>query len=172
MPISSEKLQDRARDTALALPGVSHRRSCTEQLDACKVAGKVFLIVTDDPDERIVTLKAEPEYGRLPQHEHPSIALVGTLPDRPITLAPWPRILKRAGSTSVCNSGPHHLSACLIRAEHQPQCWSTPAARRCPPPRSWSTATAESTSVRGRAHRDRQVLDFIGLNSPIVWQNA
>lgn len=75
MPISGEKLQDRARDTALALPGVSHGRSCTEQLDAYKVAGKVFLIVTDDPDERIVTLKTEPEYGRLLQHEHPSIAL-------------------------------------------------------------------------------------------------
>jgi predicted DNA-binding protein (MmcQ/YjbR family) len=73
MPISGEKLQDRARDTALALPGVSHGRSCTEQLDAYKVAGKVFLIVTDDPDDRIVTLKAE--------HEHPSIAL--GLPTKP-----------------------------------------------------------------------------------------
>jgi predicted DNA-binding protein (MmcQ/YjbR family) len=53
MPISGEKLQDRARDTALALPGVSHGRPFTEQLDVYKVAGKVFLIVTDDPDERI-----------------------------------------------------------------------------------------------------------------------
>jgi hypothetical protein len=51
MPISGEKLQDRARDTTLALPGVSHGRSCTEQLDAYKVAGKVFLIVTDDTDD-------------------------------------------------------------------------------------------------------------------------
>ncbi|MFF1570967.1 hypothetical protein ACFVY1_48020 [Streptomyces sp. NPDC058293] len=40
MPISGEKLQDRARDTALALPGVSHGR----QLDVYKVAGKVFQI--------------------------------------------------------------------------------------------------------------------------------
>ncbi|MCX4419237.1 MmcQ/YjbR family DNA-binding protein [Streptomyces mirabilis] len=40
------------------------------------MAGKVFLIVTGDPDERIVTLKAEPEYGRLLQHEHPSIPRV------------------------------------------------------------------------------------------------
>ncbi|WP_426513088.1 MmcQ/YjbR family DNA-binding protein [Dactylosporangium sp. McL0621] len=73
MPISGEKLQDRTRDTAPALPGVSHGRPFTEQLDVYKVAGKVFPIVTDDPDERIVTLKAEPEYGRLLQHEHPSI---------------------------------------------------------------------------------------------------
>jgi len=48
------------------------------------VAGKVFLIVTDDPDERIVTLKAEPEYGRLLQHEHPSITPgPPTTPSRP-----------------------------------------------------------------------------------------
>ncbi len=65
MPISGEKLRDRVRGTALALHGVSHGRPFTEQLDVYKVAGKVFLIVTDDPDERIVTLKAEPEYGRL-----------------------------------------------------------------------------------------------------------
>ncbi len=38
-----------------------------------KVVGKVFLIVTDDPDEPIVTVKAEPEYGRLLQGRHPSI---------------------------------------------------------------------------------------------------
>ncbi|GAB3975418.1 hypothetical protein GCM10029978_059500 [Actinoallomurus acanthiterrae] len=69
MPISGEKLQDRARDTALALPGVSHGRPFTEQLEVYKVAGKVVLIVTDGPDEHIVTRKAEPEYGRLLQHE-------------------------------------------------------------------------------------------------------
>lgn len=109
MPISSEKLQDRARDTARALPGVSPGRPFTEQLDVRTVAGEVFLIVTDDPDGRTVTLETEPEYGRLPQDEHPSItaacqpslrypvlggvvtpgwsALVATLPGRPITLA-------------------------------------------------------------------------------------
>ncbi|MET7313276.1 MULTISPECIES: MmcQ/YjbR family DNA-binding protein [unclassified Streptomyces] len=109
MPISGEKLQDRARDAALALPGASPGRLFTDQLDVCKVAGKVFLIVTDDPDERIVTLKAEPEYGRLPStntrrsprpcqpsFRYPALggvvtpgwsALVAALPDRPITLA-------------------------------------------------------------------------------------
>ncbi|MFF0291501.1 MmcQ/YjbR family DNA-binding protein [Streptomyces sp. NPDC005262] len=86
MPIRGEKLQDRARDAALALPGVSPRRPFTV-LDVCKVAGKVFLIITDDPDERIVTLKAEPEYGRLPQHEHPSIA--AGLPIRLSLPGPW-----------------------------------------------------------------------------------
>lgn len=73
MPFSGEKLQDTARDTARALPGVGHGRPFTEKLDVYKVAGKVCLIVTDDPDELIVTLKAEPEYGRLLQDQHPSI---------------------------------------------------------------------------------------------------
>jgi predicted DNA-binding protein (MmcQ/YjbR family) len=73
MSFSSEKLQATARDTALALPGVGHGRPFTEQLDVYKVAGKVFLIVTDDPDELIITLKAEPEYGRLLQGQFASI---------------------------------------------------------------------------------------------------
>ncbi|WDV55353.1 MmcQ/YjbR family DNA-binding protein [Streptomyces coeruleorubidus] len=73
MAFTGEKLQDTARDTALALPGAGHVRPFTEQLDVYKVAGKVFLIVTDDPDERIVTVKAEPEYGRLLQGRHDSI---------------------------------------------------------------------------------------------------
>ncbi len=73
MPFSGEKLQDTARETALALPGVGHGRPFTEQLDVYKVAGKVFLIVTDDPDELIVTLKAEPEYGRLLRGQYPSL---------------------------------------------------------------------------------------------------
>ncbi|MFM9608258.1 MmcQ/YjbR family DNA-binding protein [Streptomyces niveiscabiei] len=33
-------------------------------LEVRKVAGNVFLIVTDDPGERIITVKAEPEHGR------------------------------------------------------------------------------------------------------------
>ena len=73
MSFSGTRLQDTARHSALALPGVSHGRPFTEQLDVYKVAGKVFLIVTDDPDELIVTIKAEPEYGRLLQGQFPSL---------------------------------------------------------------------------------------------------
>jgi predicted DNA-binding protein (MmcQ/YjbR family) len=68
--LTGEQLQDTARAAALALPGVSHGRPFTEHLDVYKIAGKVFLIITDDPDERIVTLKAEPEYGRLLRQRH------------------------------------------------------------------------------------------------------
>jgi predicted DNA-binding protein (MmcQ/YjbR family) len=73
MPVSGEQLQDTARETARALPGVSHGRPFTEQLDVYKVADKVFLIITDDPDNLIITVKAEPEYGRLLQGQHASI---------------------------------------------------------------------------------------------------
>ncbi|MET8783819.1 hypothetical protein [Streptomyces sp. NPDC004589] len=95
LPVSSRT----AGDTALAQPGDSHERPFTEQLDLYKAAGKVFLIVTNDPDERIVTLKAEPKYGRLLQHEHPSIPPgLPTKPSLPSTWrssqreggAPWP----------------------------------------------------------------------------------
>jgi predicted DNA-binding protein (MmcQ/YjbR family) len=43
------------------LPGVGHGRPFVEKLDVYKVAGKVFMIVTDDPNERIITVKVEPE---------------------------------------------------------------------------------------------------------------
>ncbi|MEU0303022.1 MmcQ/YjbR family DNA-binding protein [Streptomyces sp. NPDC006175] len=74
MPFGGEDLQETARTTAGALPGVTRGRPFTEHLDVYKVAGKVFLIVTEDPDELIVTVKAEPEYGRLLRGNHPSIA--------------------------------------------------------------------------------------------------
>ncbi|MCX2730624.1 MmcQ/YjbR family DNA-binding protein [Saccharopolyspora sp. NFXS83] len=73
MAAIGEQLQDTARETARALPGVTHGRPFTEQLDVYKVAGKVFLIITDDPGELIVTVKAEPEYGRLLRGRHTSI---------------------------------------------------------------------------------------------------
>ncbi|MFI6360349.1 MmcQ/YjbR family DNA-binding protein [Streptomyces sp. NPDC050743] len=95
MPIIGEKLQDRARDTALALARVSQGRPFTWQLDVYKVAGKVLLIVMDDPHERSVTLTAEPEYGRLLQHEHPSITPgLPTKPSLPSTTrCAWSAVL-------------------------------------------------------------------------------
>jgi predicted DNA-binding protein (MmcQ/YjbR family) len=73
MTITGKRLQDVARDTAKNLPGVSHGRPFVEKLDVYKVAGKVFLIITDDPDEQIITLKTEPDHARSLQREHESI---------------------------------------------------------------------------------------------------
>ncbi|MEO6088019.1 MAG: hypothetical protein ABIQ18_33400 [Umezawaea sp.] len=59
MSAAGDRLQDVARATALALPGTDHGYPFTERLDVDKVAGKVFLIVTDDPDDQI-TRPADP----------------------------------------------------------------------------------------------------------------
>ena len=60
---AGERLQRAARDAAGALPGVSEGRPFVDSLDVYKVSDKVFLIVTDDPDNPIITVKCEPEYG-------------------------------------------------------------------------------------------------------------
>lgn|SRR5690625_421551 len=64
MGITGRDLQRIARTTAEELPGVDHGRPFVEKLDVYKVAGKVFLIVTDDPNERIITVKIEPDHGQ------------------------------------------------------------------------------------------------------------
>jgi hypothetical protein len=38
-----------------------------------KVADKVFLIVTDDPEEQIITVKCEPEHARALERGYASI---------------------------------------------------------------------------------------------------
>jgi predicted DNA-binding protein (MmcQ/YjbR family) len=61
--LSQRRLQTLAREVAASLPGVSHGRPFVEKLDVYKVGGKLFMIVTDDPDERIITLKADPDHA-------------------------------------------------------------------------------------------------------------
>jgi predicted DNA-binding protein (MmcQ/YjbR family) len=71
--ITGPRLQQTARAAADDLSGTSSGRPFVDKLDVYKVAGKVFLIVTDDPDEPIITVKAEPDRGRALRHEHPTI---------------------------------------------------------------------------------------------------
>ncbi|WP_271200062.1 MmcQ/YjbR family DNA-binding protein [Methylopila turkensis] len=59
--LSGKQLQAVARMLASGLPGVDHGRPFVEKLDVYKVGGKVFMIVTDDPNELIITVRAEPE---------------------------------------------------------------------------------------------------------------
>ncbi|AZC39827.1 MmcQ/YjbR family DNA-binding protein [Pseudomonas chlororaphis] len=61
--LSQRQLQPLAREVAASLPGVSHGRPFVEKLDVYKVGDKVFMIVTDDPDEKIITLKADPDHA-------------------------------------------------------------------------------------------------------------
>jgi predicted DNA-binding protein (MmcQ/YjbR family) len=73
MTITGDMLQDVARSTATSMPGVTHGRPFVEKLDVYKVGQKVFLIITNDPDEQIITVKVEPEYGQSLQTQYPSI---------------------------------------------------------------------------------------------------
>lgn len=96
MSTAGDRLQDTARQAALALPDVSHGRPFTPQLDVYKVAGKVFLIVTDDPDEQIITVKCEPERARAHVRAHVSITPGRYLDKRHwMSLGPGPGITKR-----------------------------------------------------------------------------
>ena len=62
--LSEREFQPLARKLALALPDVSHSRPFVEKLDVYKVGDKVFMIVTDDPEEQIITLKADPQQAQ------------------------------------------------------------------------------------------------------------
>lgn len=52
---------------------MSDGRPFTKNLHVYKVAGKVFMIVTDDPDELIITVKTEPDRANDLRREHASI---------------------------------------------------------------------------------------------------
>jgi predicted DNA-binding protein (MmcQ/YjbR family) len=102
---AGDRLQDIARQAALALPDVSHGHPFTPGLDVYKVAGKVFLIVTDDPDEQIITVKCEPEHARTQERAHPSITPGRYLDKRHwISLGPGPGITKRLVTDAVEDS--------------------------------------------------------------------
>jgi predicted DNA-binding protein (MmcQ/YjbR family) len=93
---AGNRLQDTARQVALALPGTDHGYPFTRHLDVYKVAGKVFLIVTDDPDEQIITVKCEPEHARALVHAYASITPGRYLDKRHwISLGPGPGVTKR-----------------------------------------------------------------------------
>jgi predicted DNA-binding protein (MmcQ/YjbR family) len=102
---AGERLQDTARRTALALPGTDHGYPFTEQLDVYKVAGKVFLIVTDDPDEQIITVKCAPEHARAHQRDYVTITPGRYLDTRHwISLAAGPGITERLVTDAVEDS--------------------------------------------------------------------
>ncbi|UXX91432.1 MmcQ/YjbR family DNA-binding protein [Streptomyces sp. AD2-2] len=105
MSAAGDRLQDIARQVARTLPGTDHGYPFTKDLDVYKVAGKVFLIVTDDPDEQIITVKCEPEHARAQVHGYASIT-PGRYLDKQhwISLGPGPGITKRLVTDAVEDS--------------------------------------------------------------------
>ncbi|MBT2545713.1 MmcQ/YjbR family DNA-binding protein [Streptomyces sp. ISL-44] len=105
MSAAGDRLQDTAREAALALPGTDHGYPFTQHLDVYKIAGKVFLIVTDDPDEQIITVKCEPEHARAQVRGYVSITPGRYLDKRHwISLGPGPGITKRLVTNAVEDS--------------------------------------------------------------------
>ncbi|WND36766.1 MmcQ/YjbR family DNA-binding protein [Streptomyces sp. BB1-1-1] len=105
MSAAGDRLQDTARQVALALSGVSHGRPFTPALDVYKVAGKVFLIVTDDPDEQIITVKCEPEHARAQERGYATITQGRYLDKRHwISLGPGPGVTERLVTDAVEHS--------------------------------------------------------------------
>ncbi|MEU0208591.1 MmcQ/YjbR family DNA-binding protein [Streptomyces canus] len=119
MSAAGERLQGTARRAALALPDVSHGYPFTPGLDVYKVAGKVFLIVTDDPDEQIITVKCEPEHARAQVSGYPSIS-PGRYLDKChwISLGPGPGITERLVTDAVEDS--YDLVAERLRRRDRP----------------------------------------------------
>lgn len=60
MTLSGASLQDLARETARSLAEVTQGYPFTDALLVFKVAGHVFLVVTEDPEEQIITVKVDP----------------------------------------------------------------------------------------------------------------
>ncbi|MEU9011547.1 MmcQ/YjbR family DNA-binding protein [Streptomyces sp. NPDC048479] len=105
MTAAGDGLQDAARKAALVLPGTDHGYPFTEHLDVYKVAGKVFLIVTDDPDEQIITVKCEPEHARALERGYASITPGRYLDKRHwISLGPGRGVTKRLVTNAVEDS--------------------------------------------------------------------
>ncbi|WP_312179909.1 MmcQ/YjbR family DNA-binding protein [Arthrobacter sp.] len=114
MSLDGRKLQGTARRKADALPLVSNGRPFTEALDVYKVSGKVFLIVTDDPAELIITVKAEPDRGRFLRREYGPIT-----PGRYLHKDHWVSIGAGAGITD-------ELVADLVESSYQLVCETLP----------------------------------------------
>ncbi|TDB87120.1 MmcQ/YjbR family DNA-binding protein [Actinomadura sp. KC216] len=119
MAITGNRLQRLARSTAGGLPGVSHGRPFTDKLDVYKVAGKVFLIVTDDPHEQIITVKAEPGHARSLRRRHESI-MAGRYLDKKhwISLAAGQEITPSLVKDLVAHS--YELVAASVPARRRP----------------------------------------------------
>ncbi|MDQ0955571.1 putative DNA-binding protein (MmcQ/YjbR family) [Streptomyces phaeochromogenes] len=132
MSTAGDRLQDTARKAALALPDVSHGRPFTPGLDVYKVAGKVFLIVTDDPEEQIITVKCEPEHARALERGYASITPGRYLDKRHwISLGPGRGITKQLINDAVELS--YDLAIGGLSQSERPQRAGPPRQPSAPP---------------------------------------
>ena len=72
------QLLELAMRTAAGLPAVTHEHPFGPEYEVFKVAGKVFLLVTEAPGEAVVTLKCEPEHSTALQQQYEDASPVTT----------------------------------------------------------------------------------------------
>lgn len=76
MSLSGKQIQHIAAEVAKRLPGTSSGYPFTEHLQLWKIAGKVFLNITEDePELEIITVKTAPDHGDKLRRDHASIGL-------------------------------------------------------------------------------------------------
>lgn len=75
MSLSGTGIQDLARRTARGLDAVSEGYPFTDSLLVFKVCGRVFLVVTEVPDDPLVTVKIDPAFAEDLVRQHESITL-------------------------------------------------------------------------------------------------
>ncbi|MGW2525182.1 MmcQ/YjbR family DNA-binding protein [Streptomyces sp. NPDC001617] len=137
MSAAGDRLQVTARKAALALPDISHGYPFTPGLDVCKVADKVFLIVTDVPDEQFITVKCEPEYARALERNYASIT-----PGRYLDKRHWTSLGPGRGITKqLINDTVKHSYDLVIdgpqQSERPPRAPGPDSTRPRPPGEHW-----------------------------------
>lgn len=116
--LSRRELQPFARRLAATLPGVTHGRPFVEKLDVYKVVDKVFLVITDDPAEPVITLKTRPQDS-------------AALCDRYISITPGSYFSKRHWLSLEGGKGiTRELSEDLIRQSYRLALEKVPHNRR------------------------------------------
>lgn len=71
--MDEHQLQDVARAAATALPAVTLEHRNNPDWETYKVAGKVFLLMTDMPGHLVVTIKVDPDHGVILREQYEEI---------------------------------------------------------------------------------------------------
>ena len=93
MSLDGAGLEDAANRAARALDGVTEGYPFTDSLLVHKVCGRVFLVVNENPDDPLVTVKVDPEDADALVREHESVGRARYFDKRHwVSVAPGPGV--------------------------------------------------------------------------------
>lgn len=93
MSLDGAGLEDAANRAARALDGVTEGYPFTDSLLVHKVRGRVFLVVNENPDDPLVTVKVDPEDADALVREHESVGRARYFDKRHwVSVAPGPGV--------------------------------------------------------------------------------